>query len=74
MSNDSIKLDSRLASISNNSIVKKQLRNISFGYTVVLISAKRNFLIWMWANSVLYSGYRNERRKLYFSWLFSNIV
>ena len=44
------------------------------GYTVVLTSAWRNFRIWMWVNSVLYSGYRNERRKLYFSWLFSNIV
>ena len=29
----------------------------------VLTSTKRNFQIWMWMNSVLYSGYRNERRK-----------
>ena len=61
--NDSIKLDSCLASISNKSKYSfKKTQNVLFG-----ISAKRNFRIWMWVNSVPHSGWRNETRKLYFS-------
>ena len=46
MSNDGIKLDSCLPSISNNSKYSiKQLRNVLFGYSVVLINfSKRKFL------------------------------
>ena len=44
-------------------IVQNDLQHCLFGYTAVLTSAKINFQIWMWINSVLYSGYRNERRK-----------
>ena len=38
----------------------------------MLTSAKRNFQIWLWINSVLYSRYRNERQKNFnFNFFFS---
>ena len=39
------------------------LQHFLTGYTVVLTFTKRTFQICFWINSVLYSGYRNERQK-----------
>ena len=41
------------------------LQRYLFGYTVVLTSSKINFQIWMWINSVLYSGYRMNDERTY---------
>ena len=55
-------------------IVQNDLQHCLFGYTVVLTSAKKNFQIWMWINSVLYSlFFMNDGRScdIYCNFFFS---